>query len=204
MNPVRIEWANAEHAEEVSQLFLDSGSPCFCQYHQFEGDHRAWQDQCANRSTENRSRLERDLEAKQVLACVALSANRVVGWCRFQKAESASKLYNGRLYRGLSCFSADRKDVYVMTCFLVHPEWRRNSVARALLREALVQLDSLGAEAIEAFPCGATDVPDEQQWLGPLELYLEMGFKIVHDFRPYPVVRREFPRPTKKVAPQVS
>jgi GNAT superfamily N-acetyltransferase len=192
MTRLSIEPATIDHFEGISSLFERSGCPCFCQYFQFEGDHRAWQDQCANRSEESALGLKQALAESKISALVALSPSGVVGWCRFGEADGMSKLYQGRLYRGLPCFSGDRQGVYTVSCFLVDPLHRRQSVARRLLQQTVAAVQRLGARSLEALPRGATDVPDEQQWLGPLALYREEGFVTVHDFAPYPVMRREF------------
>jgi GNAT superfamily N-acetyltransferase len=103
-----------------------------------------------------------------------------------------AKLYQGRLYRGLPCFSGDRASVATVSCFLIEPEWRRQGVASELLGAAIEGARTAGFAALEALPRGATDVSDEEQWMGPASLYEQAGFAKVHDFSPYPVYRLAF------------
>ena len=79
-----------------------------------------------------------------------------------------------------------------VSCFLVDPGSRRHGIAKKLLQRAIQWARERGASGIEAFPRGAQDVSDEEQWTGPLGLYEGEGFALVHDFPPYPVLRLTF------------
>jgi GNAT superfamily N-acetyltransferase len=184
-----IERACSEHYEPLVDLFGSADSPCFCQYHQFEGDARAWQDRCANARLANQDALREQLSQPGFFAMVALREQRVVGWARVCPASELSKRYTNRLYRGLPCFSGERGHVWSVVCFLVDPSFRRQGVSRALLQGAMELARGQGAEALEAFPRGATDVGDEQQWTGPVALYASAGFEKIHNFDPYPIFR---------------
>lgn len=146
---------------------------------------------CAGAPEQNAQALAEEFGERTPDALVAIDGKRVVGWCRLRPSGEMSKLLEGRLYRGLACLKENREKAWVLSCFLVDPAWRRRSVGRALLRAAIERASELGALRVEAFPCGASDVSDEQQWMGPLSAYLEQGFVIVHDFGPYPVLRLE-------------
>lgn len=178
-----------EHLPGLMRLFENADNPCFCQYWQFTGDSRDWQIQCANDPEKNREALKRQVVAGELMGLVALHGGHVVGWARLESPEKLHKLYQGRLYRGLPCFSGDRSRVLTVACFLVDPSWRRRGVAKHLLSVMKTHAARLGARHLEAFPRTATDVPDEQHWLGPPDLLAGRGFEVVHDFAPYPVMR---------------
>ena len=99
------------------------------------------------------------------------------------------KLYQQRLYKGLPCFAGPRTGVLTIGCMLVDEGLRRRGVARALVRHALQIAESHGASAIEAFPRRAEHAAAAELWTGPFNLFVELGFKIVSDFAPYPVLR---------------
>ncbi len=191
---VSVEVAAAEHAAGVGRLFERSDSPCYCQYFSFSGDNREWQMRCALTREENERALRAQLEAGKIRAFVALAQGEVIGWMRLAQPSSLEKRYQGRLYRGLPCLEGDRHGVWSVVCFLVRPDVRRSGVARKLLECGLSWARDARAAAIEAFPRGATDVTDEEQFTGPESLYVEMGFDKVHDFAPYPVFRYSFDR----------
>lgn len=183
--------ATAEHAEAVCSLFERVDCPCYCQYYSFLGGAREWQGRCANERGENQAELVRQLDRGELAAVVALDGERVVGWARIESARRAHKTYEGRVYRGLPCFAGERERIWMVACFLVDPEHRRVGVATRLLSALIERARELGVSALEAFPRGAVDVSDEEQWTGPLPLYEHAGFQRVHDFAPYPVYRLE-------------
>lgn len=190
---VHVRQANGLDAEQVALLFERADVPCFCQYYQFDGDHRQWQNRCANDRTLNRQALEQDLAEEKMAAFIALADDRVIGWARIARRAELSKLYQNRLYRSLAVLAqGDSNTTFSISCFLVDPIVRRQGVARALLAACIELSKNLGASALEVFPRGATDVSDEEQWTGPESLYQEANFRLVHDFPPYPVYRLEF------------
>lgn len=198
-----------EDFEELARLFERAGSSCYCQYWQFEGDSRQWQHRAANEGATSRQALEGDLKDRRVQGLVARLvpdaplpagasdgpstgplAQPIVGWLRLESAAGMHKHYDSRLYRALPVL-ADSKSTKTagLACFLVDPLWRRQGVARALLKAAVEWARGCGWSRLEAFPRGAVDVTDEEQWLGPATLYDEAGFERIVDFAPYPVYR---------------
>jgi GNAT superfamily N-acetyltransferase len=178
-----------EDDARLTAFFEQTGSACYCQYHDFTGDARAFQWTMAACPEANREALRASL-GRGLTALVAEDEGQVVGWIRYGLPAS-NKLMQQRLYVGLTCFSGPRQGVVSVYCLLVSPERRRQGVARALLHGLIETATREGLTAIEALPRGATDVRDEELWTGPLALYLEAGFSLVHDFAPYPVVRHE-------------
>lgn len=191
MNALTIRDAEAKDASALQGLFKSADVPCFCQYWQFEGDHRDWQNRCANAREENAAALEQQLAEQSLVGFVAFVGERLVGWARLESPAKMRKLYEGRLYRGLPCFSEERSKVRAVACFLVEPESRRQGVASRLLEHLLNKARASGVSHVEAFPRGATDVTDEEQWMGPLSMYESAGFQTVREFGPYPVLRLE-------------
>jgi GNAT superfamily N-acetyltransferase len=190
-----IDWlvlqADEAHAARVVALFQRADVPCYCQYYQFDGDHRQWQDRCANHRDSNRQGLAADLTSGRILGVAAVCGDgEVIGWARVAPAAQLGKLYQNRLYRSLDVLQqGPREHTFAVSCFLVDPNFRRQGVARSLLKAAIALAKEQGALALEGFPRGADDVSDGEQWLGPLDLYEELGFVRVVDFAPYPVYR---------------
>lgn len=192
-NGLQLRRAQGEDAERVAQLFERADVPCSCQYYQFDGDHRQWQDRCANHRSSNRQALEQDLTDNKVSAIIALLDEQVIGWARVARKAELRKLYDNRLYRSLAVLGeGEASTTFSISCFLVDPKLRRHGVARALLTACVELAKTLGASAIEAFPRGATDVSDGEQWTGPESLYQQANFRLIHDFPPYPVYRLNF------------
>lgn len=191
--------------EDLARLFERAGAPCYCQYWQFQGDSRQWQDRCANDRNASRQALRADLEEGRMRGLVARllggpdmppegadsqDGPSLIGWLRLESAAGMHKHYDSRLYRSLPVLSDSKTTATAgLACFLVDPTWRRHGVARALLAAAVNWAGGRGLSRLEAFPRGATDVTDEEQWLGPVALYEEAGFERIVDFAPYPVYR---------------
>ncbi len=121
-------------------------------------------------------------------------SGELVGWLKLAPAPVLAKLYGQRLYKGLPCFDGPRDGTWTVGCLLVREDWRRRGVARALIAAAVDAARSWGARALEALPRSDVDAADAALMLGPLKSFVEAGFEVVHDVRPYPVLRRELGR----------
>lgn len=181
------------HAAGLSALFASNGFGCFCRYWHFEGSSRDWLARCAQRPEDNRDEMLAALGSgsPELRGMVALRGGELVGWLKLAPASAVSKLYDQRLYKGLACFRGDRSGIFCVACLLVREDQRHQGVARALLAGALEQAPAWGASAIEAFPRSDPGLADVSLMLGPTQLFLDAGFELVHDFYPYPVLRRQ-------------
>jgi GNAT superfamily N-acetyltransferase len=137
-------------------------------------------------------RAKLESHSPQMHGFVALSGDRAVGWLKLSVATEIGKLYEQRLYRGLPCLTGDRAGIYTIGCMLVAGDVRRRGVARKLLQTSIAWAKANGARAIEAFPRRVDQPHDSDLWLGPLALYEQFGFQVVHAFEPYPVLRLSF------------
>ncbi len=186
---LEVRAVEAGDAVALQALFTEADVPCYCQYWQFEGDHRDWQNRCANDRVENARALAAQLNVGSLNGFVAADGEKIVGWARLESPSKMSKLYDGRLYRGLPCFDGERTKVRTIACFLVDPTLRRRGIASSLLDYMQQFAREAQWEALEAFPRGAVDVSDEEQWMGPLSMLKRSGFLTIREFGPYPVLR---------------
>jgi GNAT superfamily N-acetyltransferase len=175
----------------LAALFERSACPCYCRYWHFTGDKNAWLERCAHRVADNEAEMRAAIaqRSEQMSGVVALASGTVVGWMKLCDASAIQKLYDQRIYRGLPCFSGDRSGTLSVGCFLVDPEHRRRNVAHTLLAKGIDLARERGAKRIEAFPRRARDVSDGELWMGPVDAFVRAGFKEVHGFAPYPVLR---------------
>jgi GNAT superfamily N-acetyltransferase len=200
----REEWAfsavTASDAPDLLAFFQHAGSACFCRYWHFSGDKNAWLDRLAHSPATNAEELSRELDSAAAGATGALLGvvaragvgGPIVGWMKLSGSERLQKLYDQRIYRRLPCFQGDRADVFSIGCFLVDPERRRRGIATGLLTAGIRLAQAAGARALEAFPRRAEMLGDEEAFMGPAALFMRSGFEVVHDFAPYPVLRRNF------------
>lgn len=185
--PVRIEWLAPEHLEAFARLFAQDGSPCHCRYWHFQGDKNAWLARCAESPEVNRLEQEADVRENHPRGggLVALDERgEVVGWMKLAPRATLPKLRNLPTYRAHDL--GPDEGVWTIGCFLVHPDWRKRGVARALVREALIAAKARGGRAVEAFP--REGIHPQEAWTGPETIF--EGFTHVAGERPYPVLRQ--------------
>lgn len=201
-NDLQVESAGPAHAAALAQLFASNGYGCYCRYWHFSGDARAWLARCAQRAEENAREMQETLCAGSITmrgvvatlprgSAEVAGERDVVGWLKLAPAPAIPKLYEQRLYRGLPCFGGDRSTTFAVACLLVREDQRRRGIARAMLAAALELAPAWGATALEAFPRSDENVSGGALMMGPSKLFLDAGFETVHDFGPYPVLRRE-------------
>ncbi|HTJ85281.1 MAG TPA: GNAT family N-acetyltransferase, partial [Polyangiaceae bacterium] len=181
-------------AAGLAALFDAASSTCFCRYWHFEGDKNAWLERSALEPETSRGELEAALTARsdEAAGLVALAAGAVVGWLKLSRATTVPKLYEQRLYRGLSCFGGPRDGIVTIGCVLVAPTERRRGVATRLVEGAIAHAREAGARAIEALPRRPREaVSPEELFMGPWSTLVRRGFVEVGGEGPYPVLRLE-------------
>ncbi|HEY4102734.1 MAG TPA: GNAT family N-acetyltransferase [Polyangiaceae bacterium] len=187
----RVEPARAEHEGALLELYARNEIACHCQYWHFAGDKNEWQNRLAHEPDKNAAALTADLQTGRAEGLVALSGALVIGWLKLARAENLPKLYEQRLYRALPCFGGDRSGILAVGCLLIDEAFRRRGVARALIRASVDAARARGARAVEAFPRGQLELADAEAWTGPISAFVQAGFRVVNDFRPYPVMRHD-------------
>ena len=187
-------------AGPLLDFFRAHSRGCFCRWWHHEGDDLSWQGLCTIEPEQNERAAETALKtehpsAKGVVAC---EGPDVVGWLKLAPSPVLAKLYGRRLYRTLSCFDGDRTRTWAIGCMLVHPERRREGIARALVRGALEMARAEGAVAVEATPRRPIDPQGREHeiWMGPAALFDELGFTRIDDGPDaYPVFRHPIEAP---------
>lgn len=179
------------NAPALAALFERAGSGCYCAYWHFEGNTNAWLARLAFESEVNRRELLERARTSPRGVLALTPAGSAVGWMKLEAATALPKIYAQRVYRGLPGLGPARDGVWTIGCFLIDPLWRRQGVARALVRTGVELARRAGASAIEALPRRAEGVRDEELWTGPFTLFASEGFSVVHEQTQYPVLRRE-------------
>ncbi len=193
MNALQTMHAGPEHTKGLEELFDAASSPCFCRFWHFNGTNNEWLDVCANAPRQNADALARALEERndEARGIVALNGSQIVGWLKVAPAIVMRKAYERRFYKQLPVLQGDREGVFLIACALVHPAFRKQGVAKALVGAAVEAAPRLGATVLEALPCRPKEaVMDETLWTGPMGAFMAHGFVEVGGFDMYPVLRR--------------
>jgi GNAT superfamily N-acetyltransferase len=183
--------ATSEHGDALSGLYARAGVACHCRFWHFTGTNNDWLGRVAHEPGTNQGEMLAALATRsgEMQGMVALHEGDAVGWMKLAPVNAVKKLYDQRLYRNLPVLQGDREGVVAIGCFLVDPAWRHRGVARGLLAAGVEWARENGVHAIEAFPRRAPELRDEEAFTGPVSLFLDQGFAVVHDFAPYPVLR---------------
>lgn len=191
--PPAVDVAPLDGANAIAwrDLFVRSGSTCFCRWWHFVGTKNEW----LARSTEH-PELNRDEQLALVAArapeaggLVAVEGELVVGWMKLVPRALLPKLLKLGPYRALA--REPDGGVWSVGCLLVDPSQRRRGVAEALVHASIDHVRSKGGHAVEAYPRRA-DHPlhDEEAWMGTPHIFASCGFVETSGDGPYPVMRR--------------
>ena len=166
------------------EAFADNPKWAFC-YCQFLYVDHATVNWPARSAASNRAAACGRIDAGRMQGLLAYREGRPVGWCN-----AAPRLLMDAL--------ADEPDpdaaqIGRIGCFVVAKAHRRSGVARALLDAACSMLARQGLTIAEATPLAQT-ASDAQAHYGPIDLYLDAGFRVHHrDDEGRIVVRRKLP-----------
>jgi GNAT superfamily N-acetyltransferase len=127
-------------------------------------------------------------KAKGILA---FAEDEPVSWCSFGPRRDFPVLQNSKAYA-----RDDVNDVWSVTCFFVHRNWRQRGLSRRLLKAAVEVMRRRGVKTVEAYPITTTRdgrrVGSSSAWTGPLRIFEELGFETVQLINPLkPLVRLE-------------
>src|SRR3989441_4856990 len=180
-----------DYLQFFDQAFSDfpQWADCYCGFYDIsEAD---W-DATSNAGPEHRaarSALIGDSKAQGLLAYID---DRPVGWCN---AQPRANFANMRYY---TIAVADANEpVGSIMCFLVTPEHRGKGVCTALLNAAVNKFHRDGLQVAEGYP---TTNPSKRTWeipwaeenyKGPLSIYLKNGFKIHRQLERFAIVRKQ-------------
>ena len=76
-----------------------------------------------------------------------------------------------------------------IVCFLIHPDYRRQGIAQAILERIIKDYSNLGYDYIESYP-RKEEQSSESSFKGPLELYKRFDFNVNKEYDKYYVTRR--------------
>lgn len=157
------------------------GCGCYCCF--FHAENAAeWE----RRSPEQNREIAANRIAEGKMRGLLAYLNGVpVGWCHFgTKTE----------FPGLQVFYPEaaggtEPGTGVVVCFTVGQEYRGRGIAAKLLARACTELGALGCTAVEAYPGTGAD-SCEENYRGPLGMYLHSGFSPVRTAGNITVVRK--------------
>lgn len=165
-------------------------SGCYCGFYETPGIQ--WDAGPEAASTHRIEKAER-IRAGRATGLLAYADGKVVGWCNAQRR---SNFANMRRYSVV--IDDPEAPVGSIMCFLVAPGYRGRGVGTSLLNSACDMFRSDGLKVAEGYPTTVHprkrdwEIPwAEENYKGPLSIYLKNGFKIHRQFERFAVVRKQ-------------
>src|ERR1700747_779059 len=104
----------------------------------------------AQKGVRNRKEKKELVVAGRSHGILVYAEGQAVGWCQYGPREELPRIDPSRKYRKLS--PKDPQQLWRITCFVVHKNYRRRGVATAALQAALESLRRHGGGLVEAYP----------------------------------------------------
>lgn len=158
---------------------------CWCMYYRVSGKGAYTRPSDAQRELAHDA-LKELAAADPPPGLIGYDGDTPVGWVSLGPREDFVKLQNSPTMKPV-----DDRPVWSIVCLVVPSEYRKQGVARAMLKGAVAYARKRGAKLVEAYPVdkamsGAPDAP----WFGSLAMFDELGFQEVARRKPArPVVR---------------
>jgi ribosomal protein S18 acetylase RimI-like enzyme len=167
-------------------------SGCYCGFYDTPGEGKDWNPTAKAGPAHRAARAERISSGKSH-GILAYADGKVVGWCN---AQGRASFQNMRRY-SVAIENPDEAVGSIM-CFLVAPAYRGKGVCRSLLDAACDMFRREKLEVAEGYPTatnpvrGSMDIPwAEENYKGPLSMYLKAGFKIHRQLERFAIVRKQ-------------
>lgn len=139
---------------------------CFCAFYYSDCSQEVWMNRTGE---ENRAIAVENINNGTMKGYLAFDGDKCIGWC------GANDIHRFiRIDGDLSHITGDRK-VGCVICFVIHPEYRGQGVARLLLKKAVEGFREQGFDAVISLPFKSTD-DARKQYRGTFNMYRELGF----------------------------
>ncbi|UCD01117.1 MAG: GNAT family N-acetyltransferase [Promethearchaeota archaeon] len=152
---------------------------CYCHFYHFAGTNEQFFKRTAE---ENRNTSKELILAGKMNGLIAYLDNKPVGWCNINSKVNFAKIpYEER--------STDK--IASLICFIIAPSYRKQGIARQLLRYACSNFKDKGFDLIEAYPRTGENLSDAHSYRGPISLYKSEGFTVYKKLKDYYVMRKK-------------
>ncbi len=164
-------------------------SGCYCGF--YDTTEEDWDPTASAGPAHRAARAER-ISSGKAQGLLAYADGKVIGWCN---AQPRVNFVNMRHYS--VAMDDPGEPVGSIMCFLIAPSYRGKGVCTALLNAACDMFRSLGLNVTEGYPTTGPakrtwEIPwAEENYKGPLSVYLNTGFKIHRQMERFAIVRKQ-------------
>ncbi|MDF2674348.1 MAG: hypothetical protein K0R09_2616 [Clostridiales bacterium] len=157
----------AKYLENLNFDHSPHWATCFCRFYHTNCSFEQWQNRTG---AENRSEAVEQILNGNMKGYLAFDGDKCIGWCN---ANDAGEFI--RIEKDINHIVKNQK-VGCVICFVIHPEYRKQGVARLLLKQAVEDFKEKGFDAVLSIPVDIKDAP-EKLYRGTVNMYREYGFE---------------------------
>ena len=186
INPnIKIKALTADLLEDFLEYFDNiafSDNPdwatCYCHFYHFPGTPQQFFKRAAE---ENRNASKELILSGKMKGYLAYYEEKPVGWCNVNSKENYAKIpFEEKINNKIAS----------LICFVIAPSYRKQGIARKLLKYACSDSQEKGYELFEVYPRKGEKLSDAHSYRGPVSLYESEGFSIYREFKDYYVMRK--------------
>ena len=125
---------------------------------------------------EGNKKAMKELIKKTAPGILAYAGEKAVGWCAVAPRSEYIRLETSRILKAV-----DEKEVWSVSCFFIHKQYRQKGLSIQLLKSAVDFAILKGARIVEGYPIdkGKGMMPDVFAWTGFSSIFIKAGFKEV-------------------------
>ena len=132
------------------------------------------------------------VKGNNIQGYLAYCDDKVVGWCNANTKADCLKCASWRLFMGSIPTEESTRGIRVKSvfCFAIAPEMKRQGIAGRLLERVCQDAAQDGFDFVEAYP-NREFINDEEDFMGPVELYRKSGFTVHYETEQKLVMRKQ-------------
>jgi GNAT superfamily N-acetyltransferase len=157
-------------------------SGCFCRFYHQECTDKQWQ---LRSSEDNKKDALSAIKDGSMKGFLAFYENQCVGWVNVNNIKSYPKL---KEFINLPIILPQTACI---VCFVIHPQFRNQGLARQLLDACLLAYQNEGYDALMGFPFENPSSP-EKAYRGSPRMYLEKDFECLEEREGVFMMRKVF------------
>lgn len=143
-------------------------STCYCRFYHTVCDQDEWM-----MRTGEINKMEATLAIKEgsMKGFLAFDGDKCIGWLNANDHSSFIRISDF-----LNPY-VENKKIACTICFVIHPDYRGQGVARLMLKEAINYYKGLNYDGMLAFPVENTGV--QRHYRGSINMYQEQGYELI-------------------------
>jgi GNAT superfamily N-acetyltransferase len=184
IKPLGIDLAHIyiDYLEKMDFHHAPDWAGCFCRFYHQDCTEHQWQ---ARSSEENKIEALSAIQEGTMKGFLAFHEDRCVGWVNVNNIKAYPKLKE--FYK----LPIILPQTACIVCFVIHPHFRNQGIARQLLEASLLAYENEGYDALMGFPFENLSSP-EKAYRGSPKMYLEKGFECLEEKEGVFMMRKVF------------